>query len=259
MCASADAVHVTQKLADEAPAMLGVAQDAPPNGKKFLFQMIRRQVAMKQREAKAKAEHKPQLHVHIMRSYKQVLADERKHPASKANKSRLKALASAKLRKAKALLEKQAHMSTAGDNSAPVELMGADAANPIALQQQQPPPAYQFTPLQTVPQYQAQQSMPPPQGYAQPPQYAQQPPPEQEPEAAPGYPAQQPEGYAPPPAAPQVCCSCVCASERAQMCSDRVCMERLPADTAATVPTELACRPELAVLDRAIGKPGARA
>ena len=44
-------MHVVQKLADEAPAMLGVAQDAPPNGKKFLFQMIRRQVAMKQREA----------------------------------------------------------------------------------------------------------------------------------------------------------------------------------------------------------------
>jgi hypothetical protein len=40
-----------------------------------------------------------------------------------------------------------------------------EAAKHVELQQQ-PPPNYQFTPLQTMPQYQAQQSMPPLQQYA---------------------------------------------------------------------------------------------
>jgi hypothetical protein len=70
-----------------------------PNGKYYLMKMIRRQVAMKQREAKEKAEHKNPLKVHILRSYKQVLADKLAHPVG--SKSKLKALAEAKLKKAK--------------------------------------------------------------------------------------------------------------------------------------------------------------
>lgn len=78
-----------------------VAQTAIPNGKYYLMKMIRRQVAMKQRQAKEKAEHKSPLKVHILRSYKQVLADRAAHPAG--SKSKSKALAEAKLKKAKVL------------------------------------------------------------------------------------------------------------------------------------------------------------
>ena len=76
-----------------------VAQTTIPNGKYYLMKMIRRQVAMKQRQAKEKADHKSPLKVHILRSYKQVLADRAAHPAG--SKSKLKALAEAKLKKAK--------------------------------------------------------------------------------------------------------------------------------------------------------------
>ena len=141
-----------------------IAQTAIPNGKYYLMKMIRRQVAMKQRQAKEKAEHLSPLKVHIMRSYKQVLADKMAHPAG--SKSKLKALAEAKLKKAKQrLLEKTAHMRASGK---PVEMLQEDGAEPIELQQQAPP-NYQFTPLQTVPQYQAAQSMPAP-GYPAAPQ-----------------------------------------------------------------------------------------
>ena len=51
------------------------------------------------RQAKEKAEHKSPLKVHILRSYKQILADKMAHPTG--SKSKLKALAEAKLRKAK--------------------------------------------------------------------------------------------------------------------------------------------------------------
>jgi hypothetical protein len=85
----------------EKSKMPQVAQTAIPNGKYYLMKMIRRQVAMKQRQAKEKAEHKNPLKVHILRSYKQVLADRAAHPAG--SKSKLKALAEAKLKKAKVL------------------------------------------------------------------------------------------------------------------------------------------------------------
>ena len=45
-------------------------------------------------------------------------------------------------------------MRAAGDAAKPVELMQEDESEPVELQQQ-PPPNYQFTPLQTVPTYQA--------------------------------------------------------------------------------------------------------
>jgi len=138
-----------------------IAQTAIPNGKYYLMKMIRRQVAMKQRQAREKAEHKSPLKVPILRSYKQILADKmaEKHPVG--SKSKLKQLAEAKLKKAKALLEKTARMHAAGDSSKPVEMLQDDGAEPIELQQQAPP-NYQYTPLQTVPQYQAAQSMPAP-------------------------------------------------------------------------------------------------
>lgn len=44
-------------------------------------------------------------------------------------------------------------MRAAGDAAKPVELMQEDESEPVELQQQ-PPPNYQFTPLQTVPTYQ---------------------------------------------------------------------------------------------------------
>ena len=44
-------------------------------------------------------------------------------------------------------------MRAAGDAAKPVELMQEDESEPVELQQQ--PPNYQFTPLQTVPTYQA--------------------------------------------------------------------------------------------------------
>jgi len=145
-----------------------IAQTAIPNGKYYLMKMIRRQVAMKQRQAREKAEHKSPLKVPILRSYKQILADKmaEKHPVG--SKSKLKQLAEAKLKKAKALLEKTARMHAAGDSSKPVEMLQDDGAEPIELQQQAPP-NYQYTPLQTVPQYQAAQSMPAP-AYAAAPQ-----------------------------------------------------------------------------------------
>ena len=45
-------------------------------------------------------------------------------------------------------------MRAAGDAAKPVELMQEDESEPVELQQQ-PPPNYQFTPLQTVPTYEA--------------------------------------------------------------------------------------------------------
>lgn len=219
---------------EELPSVLQSAQTAMPNGKYYLMKMIRRQVAMKQREAKEKAEHKNPLKVHILRSYKQVLADKLAHPVG--SKSKLKALAEAKLKKAKqALLEKTARMRAAGDAAKPVELMQEDESEPVELQQQ-PPPNYQFTPLQTVPTYEPQyapQAMPgaapqqqPPPAYPQQPQayapqmqeepagYAPQQPMNPQPQQQqmaqqPGYPPQEPPAAAyplqqqPPPAYPQ--------------------------------------------------------
>ena len=57
---------------EEKSAEPQIAQTAIPNGKYYLMKMIRRQVAMKQRQAKEKAEGVRPLKVHIMRSYKQV-------------------------------------------------------------------------------------------------------------------------------------------------------------------------------------------
>ena len=94
-----------------------IAQTAIPNGKFYLMKMIRRQVAMKQRQAKEKAEHLSPLKVHIMRSYKQVLADKMAHPAG--SKSKLKALAEAKLKKAKVLLRSRALRAAAACDCGP--------------------------------------------------------------------------------------------------------------------------------------------
>jgi hypothetical protein len=208
------------------PHAPGAVEELGPagGGKAFYMKMLREQVAFKRREAARNKEEKAAQSeiggVHIMRSFKQVMAKRLELKQLAAAKLKARRGASASLRakaEPQALLETSAE--SAGVHQTTVLLQqGLQQAGPTY---NQAPPAYQYRPLQlqAAPQYQVAVTQPQPaaEGYApqQPsPAYAQgeppyQPPPPYQQGALPqgypgalGYPAPQMAPYGQPAGAP---------------------------------------------------------
>jgi len=179
-----------------------MGQDSLPSGKFYYMKMLRNQAAFKRREAAHKAAHKSLGDVHIMQSYKQVMA-------KRLKLKQVAAAAKLKTRHQASLHADKAHSQSLLQTTTSLLQEGLQQAAPVPYNQA--PPAYQYRQLQAAPQYQVAVTQPqgypaqqPSPAYAQgeapyqqgaPPQEMQEPPQQEQPQQEPMQ--QAPQGYAP--------------------------------------------------------------